>query len=217
MKVPGAKNLHSILKIGETIYASDSEAGGIFKITDFEDKETRKIEPLTKIAGASGMIYDESNNALLVVSSKINLLYEYNLADKKESKSHVIGPKMSKAESDNQTGFVDLVMGNQNEIYLAHYDLGRIMVYFREDHRPASMKQMKYAKTFIDNLRTPSSLVYDNTFNRIGYIQFQYNQFSFRKGIPALNAAEVIKKKIDLEEKKTPEKQAPAPKTAPKK
>jgi hypothetical protein len=214
LKIPGAKNLHSIIKVGETIYVSDSEAGGIYKITDFEDKETRKIEPLTKIPGASGMIYDKTNDALLVVSSKVNLLYEFNLADKKESKSHVIGPKMSKAESDNQTGFVDLVMGNQNEIYLAHFDLGKVMIYFRDADRPGTIKQpMKYAKTFIDDLRTPSSLVYDATFNRIGYVQFQYNQFSFRKGLPAQLTEEVIKKKVDVEEKKATEKKvAPAPK-----
>ena len=158
IKIKGAKNLNSILRLDEALYLTDSDAGGIFKVTNLEDSKERKVEGLLKIPGASGMIYDEEKNALLIVSSKVNNLYEYNLDDKKESKTYQIGPKVTKAQAETQTGFTSICMGNQRELYFTHYDLGKIMVYFRDEDRPGTIKEpMKYAKAFINDLRMNSN------------------------------------------------------------
>ena len=211
IKIKGAKNLNSIVRLDEALYLTDSDAGGIFKVTDLENSKERKVEPLLKIPGASGMIYDGDKNSLLIVSSKVNNLYEYNLDDKKESKTYQIGPKLTKAQAEVQNGFSSICMGNQRELYFTHYDRGEVMVYFRDEDRPGTIsKPMKYAKTFIKDLRTPTNIIYDKTFNRVGFVQFQYNLMTFKDGLPAQVTKEILDKKIEEDDKKkAPAKEAP--------
>lgn len=187
--VKGAKSLDSIVRVDEVLYISDSKAGGIYKISNFEDKQNRKIEALTKVPSPTGMIYDTENDSLLIVSSKVNKLYEFNLTDKKKSAAFTIGTK-----SDTNRGFTGICMGNQRELYLTHYDLGRIFVYFRDADRPATIKKtMKVAKTFIKDLTTPTGIIYDSSQNRIAFLEFEINQLTFKNGLAPQNTSESLK------------------------
>ena len=81
----------------------------------------------------------------LIVSSQINKLYELNLEDVTKSKTFTIGPK----STEGGNGFFDLCIGNQREIYLTNYMLGKVFIYFRDQDRPNTITEpMKYAAPF---------------------------------------------------------------------
>ena len=207
LKIPGAKVLESIIRVDGAYYMTDSGANGVFKVTNLMDPEKREIKPLTKIYSPKGMVYDHNKKALLIVSSKINKLFEFNLEDAKKSTSYVIGPKIKKEDIEGHKGFNGICIGNQKEIYLTHMSRNAVMVYFRDEDRPATIKQpMKYAKDFIKDIRTPSSIIYNKALNRIAVTEYFYNKVIFRNGIPAQLTDEILKKKVDtenvLEEKK---------------
>jgi hypothetical protein len=193
-KIPGAQRLESIVVTdSKTFYLSDSQVGAIFCVTDFFDPETRKIEVATKIKAAKGMIHDTNNNALLIVSSEVNTLYEYNLLDAKESKTHTIGPP-------NAVGFSHLCMGNQEEIYLTHFTLGKVLVYFRDADRPKTIPQpMTGAMPFINNLRGPLGIIYDKANNRVIFTEFYTNSLTFKKGLRPQLTLNQIENAIDFE------------------
>ena len=198
LKIKGAKNLESIVKVDDAFYMTDSGFNGILKVTNLMDPEKREVVPLTRIHSPRGMVYDAAKNALLVVSSKTNVLYEYSLEDPKKSTSYVIGPKVSADMKDGYKGFYGLCIGNQKEIYLTHYGLNRIMVYFRDEDRPATIKKpMKYARDFVKDVRTPTTIIYDNTLNRIAFTEFYYNRVIFRKGIPPQLTDEILNKSVE--------------------
>lgn len=195
-KVKGAKNLESIVVVDDDIYLSDSGIDSILKITDFFDKENRKVSRVTKIKSPKGMFYDSENDSLLIVSSTINKLYELNLEDQKKSKTYTIGPK----STEGQNGFFDLCIGNQREIYLTHFRYGKIFAYFRDQDRPKSItKPMKYAMPFINELNNPTGIIYDAEFNRIVFAEYFSNTIQFRKGLKPQLTMDEIQKKIDLE------------------
>ena len=194
-KVKGAKKLEKILVIDEDIYLSDSGIDSILKIENFFDKENRKVSRVTKIRAPKGMIHDEENNSLLIVSSELNKLYELNLEDIKESKTYTIGPK----QSEGPNGFYDLCMGNQNEIYLTNFRLGKVFVYFRDEDRPKTITQpMKGAKPFISDLRNPTGIIYDKEFNRVIFAEYFSSTIHFQKGLKPQLTMDEIQKKIDL-------------------
>jgi len=208
LKIKGAKELESIIKVDDAYYMTDSAVNGVFKVTDLMDSKERKVTPLTKIPSPKGMIYDAANDALLIVSSKVNKLFEYNLADAKKSKTYTLAPEVDKESIDGYKGFQGLCIGNQKEIYLTHYKSNMIMVYFRDQDRPATIKKpMKYAKKFLTDIRTPTSIIYNKTLNRIAFTQHYYNVVMFHKGIPPQITDDIINKglesdiKIDLDKK----------------
>ena len=179
---------------------TDSKANGVFKVTNLMDPKEREILPLTKIPSPKGMIYDAENDALLIVSSKVNKLFEYNLADAKNSKSYTLAPEVSKEMLAGYKGFQGLCMGNQKEIYLTHYKHNMIMVYFRDQDRPDAIKQpMKYAKRFLKDIRTPTSIIYDNTLNRIAFTQHYYNTVMFHNALPPQLTDEIINKGVEVD------------------
>lgn len=201
LKIKGAKNLESIVKVDGAFYMSDSGANGIFKVTDLMDSEKREVTPLTRIPSPRGMVYDNTNNALLIVSSKVNKLYELNLEDTKKSTSYTIGPPVSKDMVDGYKGFYGLCIGNQKEIYLTHHGLNRIMVYFRDADRPGTIKKpMKYARDFVKDVRTPTTIIYDPTLNRIAFTEYYYNRVIFRKGIPPQLTDAILNKDVKADE-----------------
>ncbi|MCM8531454.1 MAG: hypothetical protein NE330_09865 [Lentisphaeraceae bacterium] len=194
-KVKGAKKLEDIEIIDGNIYLTDSASGAVLKITDFFDKEKREVTRVSKLPSPKGMIYDEDKDALLIVSATENKLYELNLEDIKKSTSYQIGPK----ETRTSNGFYDLCMGNQKEIYLVHYSYGRILVYFRDEDRPKTISQpMKMAKPFINDLRSPTSIIYDSSLNRIIYTEYISNKVRFQKGLKPQLTMDQIKEKIDI-------------------
>ncbi|MCM8542715.1 MAG: hypothetical protein NE328_20785 [Lentisphaeraceae bacterium] len=201
LKIKGAKNLESIIKVDDAYYMTDSGFNGILKVTDLMDPEKREVSVLTRIHSPKGMVYDAAKNALLIVSSKVNVLYEYSLEDPKKSTSYVIGPKVSADMKDGYKGFNGICIGNQKEIYLTHYGLNRIMVYFRDEDRPPTIKKpMKYARDFVKDVRTPTSIIYDATLNRIAFTEFYYNRVIFRKGIPPQLTDAILNKDIETDE-----------------
>lgn len=202
LKIKGAKNLHSILKINSDFYISDPDVNGIFKVTNLMDPEKREIIPLTRIPSPKGMIYDSAKDALLIVSSKVNKLYEYNLVDPKKSTTYTLAPEVPKDQQKSHNGFIDLCMGNQKEIYLTNYEHNKIMIYFRDEDRPATIKEpMKYAKVFISDVRTPTSIIYDKTLNRIIFTEFYYSIVRFNKGLPPQLTDDIIKQGLDIDKK----------------
>lgn len=201
LKINGAKNLESIVKVDDAFYMTDSGINAVFKVTDLMDSEKRKVTSLTRIHSPKGMIYDNNKKALLIVSSKANTLYEFNLEDAKKSTSYTIGPKVKKDDVDGYKGFHGLCIGNQKEIYLTHYGLNRIMVYFRDEDRPATIKNpMKYAKDFVKDVRTPTTIIYDATLNRIAFTEYYYNRVIFRKGIPPQLTDAILNKGVETDD-----------------
>lgn len=201
LKIDGAKELESIIKVDDSFYMTDSAANGIFKVTGLMDPKERKITPLTKIPSPKGMIYDAENNALLVVSSKVNKLFEYNLEDAQKSKSYTLAPEPAKDAVAGYKGFQGLCMGNQKEIYLTHYKSNMIMIYFRDQDRPATVpKPMPYAKMFLKDIRTPTSIIYEKTLNRIAFTQHYYNVVMFHKGLPAQLTDDILNKDIKVDD-----------------
>ena len=141
------------------------------------------------------MTYDSDNNALLIVSSEINKLFELNLEDQKKSKTYTIGEK----STEGPNGFFDLCIGNQNEIYLTNFRYGKVFVYFREQDLPKTFSEpMKVAKPFISDLNNPTGIFYDTQFNRIIFTEYFSNSINFRKGIKPQLTMDQIKKKIDI-------------------
>ena len=194
-KVKGAEKLEGIVVVDGDIYLSDSGIDSILKITDFFDKEKRDVSRVAKIKSPKGMIYDKDNNSLLIVSSKINKLYELSLVDVNKSKTFTIGPK----SSEGGNGFFDLCMGNQRELYLTNYMLGKVFIYFRNQDRPKAItKPMKYAVPFIKKANNPTGIIYDSEFNRIIFAEYFSNTIQFHKGLKPQLTMEEIKKKIDL-------------------
>ncbi len=185
LKIKGAKNLHSIIKLKDDFYVTDSEQNGVFKITNLLDPEKREVKPLFRVVSPKGMIYDSAKNCLLIVSSKENNLYEYNLSDAKQSKTYTLAPPVAKDLQATHNGFVDLCIGNQKEIYLTNYANNKIMLYWRDEDRPATIKEpMKYAKVFLSDVRTPTTIIYEETTNRIIFTELYYNIVRFNKGLP---------------------------------
>ena len=200
LKIKGAKELESIIKVDDAFYMTDSAVNGVFKVTGLMDPKERKVTPLTKIPSPKGMIYDDANNSLLIVSAKVNKLFEYNLDDAKKSKSYTLAPEVSKENLAGYKGFQGLCMGNQKEIYLTHYKSNMVMVYFRDQDRPATItKPMKYAKKFLKDIRTPTSIIYDKTLNRIAFTQHYYNVVMFHKGLPPQLTDDILNKGVEVD------------------